>query len=113
MQNGRRASALTPFNGIEHEIGRCYAHPMITALTADAKLWGCGNLRNYEEFCFGQVDYEKGMTFARIWKSQRRKEVRRLLDNAKCLKWCTHALGRYNEMIHYFKDCDKYFGNFL
>lgn len=113
QQNGRREMAITRFNGIEHEIKKCYAHPMITALTADGKLWGCGNLRNYDEYCYGQIDYSKGQTFKKIWNGEQRKTARKIIDNAGCLQWCTHALGRYNEIIYYMKDCEKYFGNFL
>lgn len=111
--SGRNAYNAKKSNGIEHEIKRCYAHPLITAITADRHVWGCCNLRNYNEYSFGQIDYNKGITFEKIWKGQKRCEVRNLIDNAKCLKYCTHALGRYNEFLHYKIACDKNHGSFL
>lgn len=111
--SGRRAFSISRNNGIEHDIGKCYAHPLITAITADGNIWGCCNLRNYPEYSFGRIEYEKGISFKDIWNGTQRKEVRKKIDNAQCLGYCTHALTRYNSLIYYLSGCDKNHGSFL
>jgi len=111
--SGRRAVSLIKNNGIEHTCEKCYAHPLITAVTADGNVWACPNLRNQIDFCYGRINYQKGDSFETLWHGARRRKARTLADRARCLKYCTHALSRYNEMLYYLKECDKAHGSFL
>jgi len=90
-------------NGIEHITGRCFASPLLAVITADKKIYPCCNLRYIEEWNIGTIDYEKGDTFEKIWRSNKRKEIINKIKNIKCIKYCTHPLSRYNEVIEYLK----------
>lgn len=90
-------------NGIEHITGRCLASPLMAVVTADKKVYPCCNLRFLGEWSLGRVDYERKKTFRKIWGSERREEVMDRIHRVECLKFCTHPLSRYNEVIEYLK----------
>ncbi|MBU0461333.1 MAG: radical SAM protein [Nanoarchaeota archaeon] len=90
-------------NGIEHVTGRCLASPLMAIITADKKVYPCCNLRFIEEWNIGTIDYEKGQTLERLWRSTRRKEIMKKIHRTECIHVCTHPLSRYNEIIEYLK----------
>jgi MoaA/NifB/PqqE/SkfB family radical SAM enzyme len=90
-------------NGIEHITGRCLASPLLAVVAADRSVYPCCNLRAIPEWAVGVIDYENGDTFERIWHGRRRKEVMRRIHNIECIKYCTHPMSRYNEVIEYLR----------
>lgn len=90
-------------NGIEHITGRCLASPMLAVVAADKRVYPCCNLRAIPEWSIGVIDYENGNTFESIWHSERRKVVMKRIHNIECIKYCTHPMSRYNEVIEYLR----------
>ncbi|MCP4368854.1 MAG: radical SAM protein [Deltaproteobacteria bacterium] len=90
-------------NGLEHITCRCFASPLLAVVTADRKVYPCCNLRFIEDWNLGVIDYGKNNNFEKIWKSQKRKEIIDKIHMVKCIKYCTHPLSRYNEVIEYLR----------
>jgi len=90
-------------NGIEHITGRCLASPILAVVAADRNVYPCCNLRFVEEWSIGILDYERGNTFERLWDGKKRKEVMDRIHRIECIKFCTHPMSRYNEVIEYLK----------
>lgn len=90
-------------NGIEHMTGRCLASPLLAVVTADKQVYPCCNLRFLEDWSIGTIDYEKNITFRKLWESDLRKNVMTKIHNVKCIQYCTHPLSRYNEVIEYLR----------
>jgi len=90
-------------NGIEHITGRCLASPLLVVVTADKKMYPCCNLRFIEEWSIGTLDYERGNTFERIWHSEKRREIMEKIHSIKCIRFCTHPMSKYNEVIEYLR----------
>src|SRR3989344_3600630 len=88
-------------NGIEHITGTCLASPLLAVISADRKVYPCCNLRFIDEFSIGTLDYENGDTFKKIWHSQERKEVMDKIHKTECIRFCTHPMSKYNEVIEY------------
>ena len=99
-------------NGIEHVTGRCLASPLLAVITADKKVYPCCNLRFLEEWSIGTIDYETGSSFEKLWHGERRKEIMDRIHKIECIKYCTHPMSRYNEVIEYLKS-PKYHRGFV
>lgn len=90
-------------NGIEHITGRCLASPLLAVIAADKNVYPCCNLRFIEEWSIGVLNYENGDTFERLWHGEKRKEIMDKIHGIKCIRFCTHPMSRYNEVIEYLK----------
>ena len=99
-------------NGVEHDVGRCLASPLVAVIAADATVYPCCNLRFLDNWSIGQIDYEAGRTFASLWSSTSRREIRNRIEQIECIRFCTHPLSRYNEVIEYLKS-PQYHRGFL
>lgn len=88
-------------NGIEHITGRCLASPLLAVVAADKKVYPCCNLRLLEDWSIGTLDYEYGKNFRMLWSSAKRKEIIDKIHRIECIKYCTHPMSRYNEIIEY------------
>lgn len=97
-------------NGIEHITKMCLASPLLAVITADKKVYPCCNLRFLKEWNVGTIDYKKGNTFKKLWKSDIRKKVIERIHNVECIKFCTHPMSRYNEVIEYLKTSQHHKG---
>jgi hypothetical protein len=103
-ESPRRGKYMRPgSNGIEHITGRCLASPLLAVVTADRKVYPCCNLRFLEEWNVGTIDYEEKNTFRKIWQGKRRREIMDRIHRVECIKFCTHPLSRYNEVIEYLR----------
>ncbi len=90
-------------NGIEHVTGRCLASPLLAVITADKKVYPCCNLRFVEEWSIGTIDYESGNTFEKLWHGKKRNEILDRIHKIECIRFCTHPLSRYNEVVEYLR----------
>lgn len=90
-------------NGIEHITGRCLASPLLAVVTADKRVYPCCNLRFIEEWSIGTLDYENGVTFEKMWNGEKRKEIINRIHRIECIRFCTHPMSRYNEVIEYLR----------
>ncbi len=97
-------------NGIEHVTGTCLASPLLAVVTADKKVYPCCNLRFVDEFSMGTLDYSAGKTFANLWAGQQRKKVMERIHKTECIKYCTHPMSKYNEIIGYLKSSQHHRG---
>jgi MoaA/NifB/PqqE/SkfB family radical SAM enzyme len=88
-------------NGIEHVTQRCLASPLLAVVTADKQVYPCCNLRFLEEWSVGTICYDQGMDFKAIWSGEQRKTIMDRIHHVACLKYCTHPLSKYNEIIEY------------
>ncbi len=103
-ESPRRGKYMGPdANGIEHLTRRCLASPLLAVVSADKKVYPCCNLRFLEEWNVGVIDYGEKNTFNKLWKSERRREIMDRIHKVECIKFCTHPLSRYNEVIEYLK----------
>lgn len=98
VASGRRASHRASLP-VEHRTGRCLASPMLAVVTADGSVYGCCNLRALDDWCFGRLDFARGVGFAQVWAGRRRAEVLARMHATACIAHCTHPLSRYNEII--------------
>ncbi len=90
-------------NGIEHITGTCLASPLLAVVAADRKVYPCCNLRFIDEFSIGTLDYESGNTFETLWNGEERKRIIERMHKTDCIKFCTHPMSKYNEVIEYLK----------
>lgn len=111
--SGRRDLQIKSNIPIEHQTQRCLASPLLAVITADGFLYGCCNLRGLAEWNFGQLDYDRGITFYSLWHGAKRKEILKKMEQVQCLKHCTHPMCRYNEIIETLKDNDKFHSQFV
>jgi len=111
--SGRRDYQIQKSLPIEHRLGQCWASPLLAVVTADKKVYGCCNLRFLEDWNFGAIDYEAGITFADIWHGTRRKEILSKMHRTHCIQHCTHPLARYNEILEVLKDKEKPHSSFV
>jgi MoaA/NifB/PqqE/SkfB family radical SAM enzyme len=100
----RRAGLVnSKFNGIEHVLQKCYAHPLLAVVTADQRVFPCCNLRFLVGWDVGRIDYHSGISFAEIWRGVQREQIKNKINKLECLGCCTHPMSRYNEIIAYLK----------
>jgi MoaA/NifB/PqqE/SkfB family radical SAM enzyme len=90
-------------NGIEHVTGTCLASPLLAVVAADRRVYPCCNLRHIRAWAVGTIDYADGQSFARVWQSERRRQVMARIHNVQCIRYCTHPMSRYNEVIAYLR----------
>jgi len=90
-------------NGIEHITKTCLASPLLAVVAADKRVYLCCNLRFIEEFSIGILDYGAGNTFETLWNGKERKRIMERIHKTDCIKFCTHPLSKYNEVIEYLK----------
>jgi len=110
---GRRTHQLSTDLPIEHRLGVCWASPLLAVVAADGQVYGCCNLRFLEDWSFGQVDYERGVTMADIWAGERRRRVLAHMHATECIAHCTHPMSRYNEIIKVLRDTEKPHSGFV
>ena len=101
------------YNGIEHTTGRCPASRLFLLITADGEVYGCCCLRKISGYSFGKIDYEKGITIETVLQGSQRAESISRMENAMCLKHCTHPLAKINEIIEYLKLPEKHHSSFI
>ena len=106
--SGRRAHQLKRDLPIEHRLGKCWASPLLAVVAADGQVYGCCNLRFLDDWAFGCVDYEQGVTLADIWAGERRRHILARMKETECIAHCTHPLARYNEIIEVLQDVEKH-----
>jgi len=70
-------------------------------------------LRYLDEWSFGHIDYEQGITLAKVWESAQRQEVLSRMHVTSCIAHCTHPLTHYNEIIEVLRDTEKPHSSFL
>jgi len=99
-------------NGIEHVTGRCLASPLLAVVAADKRVYPCCNLRFLEDWSVGTLDYESGVTFERLWHGDKRKKIMERIHATECIRYCTHPMSRYNEVIEYLRG-PKYHSSFV
>ncbi len=105
--SGRRDHQLQYDLPIEHRLATCRASPLLAVVAADGQVYGCCNLRFLDQWSFGQVDYERGITLKDIWLGEcRRKQLARM-HGTECIAHCTHPMVRYNEIIEVLCDTEK------
>lgn len=100
-------------NGIEHVTKKCWAPPLFAVITADKGVYPCCNLRLLKNWCLGHIDYDAGKSFISIWEGDERKEIMEKVRDTECIRYCTHPLSNYNEIIYYLKDEDKFHSGFI
>ena len=105
--SGRRDLQLNPDLPIEHRLGKCWASPLLAVVAADGQVYGCCNLRFLDAWSFGRVDYERGVTLASIWASERRRQILAQMHATACIAHCTHPMTRYNDVIAVLQDREK------
>ncbi|MBU2644409.1 radical SAM protein [bacterium] len=108
----RGAYSKINVNGIEHVTGRCHASPLLAVITAEGEVYPCCNLRFIKKWSLGKIDYTRGVGFAEIWQSERRKQVMEKIHKTECISHCTHPLSRYNEVIEYLRS-PRYHNGFV
>jgi len=106
-RSGRRASQLRGDLPIEHRLSRCWASPLLAVVAADGQLYGCCNLRFLDDWSFGRVDYEQGITLEKVWTGDRRREILARMHATECIPHCTHPMARYNEIIEVLRDVER------
>lgn len=111
--SGRRDSRSSTALPIEHRLKRCLASPLLAVVTANATLYGCCNLRALKDWQMGRLDYLAGIGFAQIWHGERRRRVLARMHRTECIRYCTHPLSRYNEMIEVLRDGKKWHSEFV
>lgn len=111
--SGRRAHQVGANLPIEHRLGECWASPLLAVVAADGQVYGCCNLRFLDDWSFGQVDYERGVTLADIWAGERRRRVLARMHATECIAHCTHPMSRYNEIIEALSDMEKPHSGFV
>jgi wyosine [tRNA(Phe)-imidazoG37] synthetase (radical SAM superfamily) len=99
-------------NGIEHITKTCLATPLLCVISANKKIYPCCNLRFLDEWNIGEIDYNKGNTFKKNWNSKKRKKILKKIKKIKCIKYCTHPMSKYNEIINYLQS-EKYHSSFI
>jgi len=99
-------------NGVEHITGKCFASPLLCVVSANKKIYPCCNLRFLDEWSVGTIDYSRGDSFRALWKGEKRRDVLKRMENIECIKYCTHPLSKYNEIIAYLKS-EKYHSSFV
>lgn len=103
-ESPRRGRYTRPgMNGIEHVTGRCVASPLLAVVAADHQVYPCCNLRLLDEWGIGQINYERGDTFEKLWRGPGRRAVLDRLHHTECIRHCTHPLSKYNEDIEYLR----------
>jgi hypothetical protein len=103
-ESPRRGSYVRPgVNGIEHVTGKCLASPLMAVIAADRKVYACCNLRFLDEWNVGTINYDTGDTFEKLWHGDRRKQVMDRIHQVECIRFCTHPMSRYNEVIEYLR----------
>lgn len=98
---------------IEHRLRQCWASPLLAVVAADGHVYGCCNLRYLNDWCFGQVAYERGITFATIWQSTQRQRVLQRMHATDCIVHCTHPMSRYNDIVAVLRDTEKPHSGFV
>jgi radical SAM protein with 4Fe4S-binding SPASM domain len=103
-ESPRRGRWIGPgANGIEHITGRCLASPLLAVVAADGQVYPCCNLRAMDEWALGRIDYARGDSFEAIWKGDRRRQVMQRIRRIECIRYCTHPMSRYNEVVEYLR----------
>lgn len=103
LESPRRAGCKHKgVNGIEH-LFECSATPLFAVVAANKKIYPCCNLRFIKGYELGEINYEQGDTFKKIWSSENRKKIIKQIKSGNCLRFCTHPLSKYNEIIRYLR----------
>ena len=105
--SGRRDHQLQDDLPIEHRLATRRASPLLAVVAADGQVYGCCNLRFLEQWSFGRVDYEQGITPKDIWLGDVRRRQLARMQATECIAHCTHPLARYNEIIEVLRDTDR------
>jgi uncharacterized Fe-S cluster-containing radical SAM superfamily protein len=105
--SGRRAHQVRLDLPIEHRLGECWASPLLAVVAADGQVYGCCNLRFLDRWSFGRVDYDQGVTLAKIWAGERRRHMLARMHATECIAHCTHPMARYNEIIEVLRDAER------
>jgi uncharacterized Fe-S cluster-containing radical SAM superfamily protein len=111
--SGRRAYQLSADLPIEHRLGVCWAAPLLAVVAAGGQVYGCCNLRFLESWSFGRLDYQAGVTLAKIWAGERRRRVLARMHATECIAHCTHPMSRYNDIIQVLRDTEKPHSGFV
>ena len=77
--------------------------PLLCVIAADRQVYPCCNLRAIDEWSLGTVDYAAGRTFKDVWHGQQRRAVMERIHRTECIRYCTHPMSRYNEVIEYLR----------
>jgi MoaA/NifB/PqqE/SkfB family radical SAM enzyme len=99
-------------NGVEHVTKKCLASPLLCVVSANKKVYPCCNLRFLDDWSVGEINYEEGNTFESVWNSQKRKDVLKEIECVNCIRYCTHPLSKYNEIIAYLQS-EKHHSSFV
>ncbi len=105
--SGRRDHQFRTDLPIEHRLSVCWASPLLAVVAADGQVYGCCNLRFLDNWSFGQVNYERGITLADIWAGEHRHRVLARMHATECIAHCTHPMSRYNEIIEVLRDTER------
>lgn len=105
--SGRRDHQLRHDLPVEHRLATCRASPILAVVAADGQVYGCCNLRFLDQWSFGRVDYERGVTLKDVWLGAGRRQQLARMQATECIKHCTHPLARYNEIIEVLRDTEK------
>jgi MoaA/NifB/PqqE/SkfB family radical SAM enzyme len=104
---GRRDHQFRTDLPVEHRLGVCWASPLLAVIAADGQVYGCCNLRFLDDWSFGRVDYERGITLSDIWAGERRRRVLARMHVTECIAHCTHPMSRYNKIIEVLRDTER------
>jgi organic radical activating enzyme len=112
----RRDAVVRPekYNGIEHITKRCHAAPLLLVITADLDVYFCCCTRGLKQFRMGALDYHtQEYPLTDFFETEQYKQPLERLRNCECLPFCTHPLQKYNQVIEYLKQNNKYHVNFI
>jgi radical SAM protein with 4Fe4S-binding SPASM domain len=78
--------------------GACLAPALTLIVTATGDVAACCDLRGKPAYTFGNI---RETSLRDIWDSDLRKEVFARTSRRECDRFCSHAYGRYNQIIDY------------
>lgn len=73
---------------IWESVSFCAGARLATSITADGRVWVCGQLRYKEDYLLGDL---REQTFAEIWHSERRASILEGLPDEGCLRPCCYT----------------------
>ncbi len=65
--------------------GKCYGQQFASTIAADAKVYVCCHLRDYDKYCVGDL---REQSFMDIWNGERRRQVAASIDFRDCIPLC-------------------------
>jgi len=113
MSRGLLGLPRFKYNGIEHVTGQCLAPPLFLGISADGDVYGCPCLKGRQEFSFGRINYDEGISIRTILESEQRDKRQQRMHHVECLKHCTHPFAKINEIMEYLLLPEKFHSSFI